>query len=368
MMRAIFAMAGGFSLINGRLEQALVGSEKGIEWETVNVLDAVLNERPGLRMLATISALWEFGSVILKNRIPPRDVVVRLPVFQRALHAKMRSVAAGCGFTFQTQSLFDASCEGVPHFLYTDHTFLANRRYSPPRPTWPASAGWRAMEGGLYRSARVCFTSSRFAADSICEDYGVAADRVEVVGSGCNVDLPSEAPVRAGRGGRILFVGVEWERKGGPVLMDALREVRQIHPHVSLDVVGCNPQLGEPWVRVHGRVHSEQVAGFFREADVFCLPSLAEPSASVLVEAAGFGLPVVATRVGGSPERVMDGRTGLLVGAGDVRALAGAIGRLVGDPTTAAVMGTAGRELVLREFTWTATARRIMDRIGKELA
>lgn len=150
--------------------------------------------------------------------------------------------------------------------------------------------------------------------------------------------------------------------------MDALREVRQIHPHVSLDVVGCHPQLGEPWVRVHGRVRSEQVAGFFREADVFCLPSLAEPSASVLVEAAGFGLPVVATRVGGSPERVMDGRTGLLVGAGDVRALAGAIGRLVGDPTTAAVMGTAGRELVLREFTWTATARRIMDRIGKELS
>jgi starch synthase len=102
---------------------------------------------------------------------------------------------------------------------------------------------------------------------------------------------------------------------------------------------------------------------FFEKADIFCLPSIAEPSAAVLIEASGFGLPVVATRVGGSPERVLEGETGLLVEHSNVEALCGAIQFLIKNPEAARKMGIAGRERVLRDFTWSAVAAKILGQI-----
>jgi glycosyltransferase involved in cell wall biosynthesis len=78
--------------------------------------------------------------------------------------------------------------------------------------------------------------------------------------------------------------------------------------------------------------------------DLFCLPSRAEGSSNALLEAMAAALPVVATRVGGSAEAVVDGATGLLVPAGDGAALAAALERLLDAPETAAAMGRAGRE------------------------
>ena len=84
----------------------------------------------------------------------------------------------------------------------------------------------------------------------------------------------------------------------------------------------------------------EQLAG----ADVFVLSSRSEGLPMSILEAMAAGLPVVATRVGGIPELVDDGRTGLLVGAGDVDALAEALQRLVDDPELRRTLGAAGRE------------------------
>jgi glycosyltransferase involved in cell wall biosynthesis len=224
------------------------------------------------------------------------------------------------------------------------------------------------MERKLYQTARVCFTTSRFAADSIVEDYSVPRERVEVVYSGCNTDLPSAAPSRDRLPRRVLFVGVEWERKGGPVLLEAFKEVRQSFPEALLDIVGCSPFVADAGISVHGRFDRSRIPSFFEHADIFCLPSTAEPSAAALVEASAHGLPVVATRVGGTPERVVEGSTGLLVPPSDAKALAAALCRLMEDGDLARAMGMRGRDFALREFTWTAVARKIARRLREELS
>jgi glycosyltransferase involved in cell wall biosynthesis len=78
------------------------------------------------------------------------------------------------------------------------------------------------------------------------------------------------------------------------------------------------------------------------------------------------GLPVVATRAGGLPDKVLPGRTGLLVPPGDAPALAAGIARLLADPAAAGAMGAAGAALVAERFTWAAITARTL-RLFEEL-
>lgn len=364
--RGAFVFAGSFSLINRELLAAL-RRRSGSEIREMDAVPLALRGRPFACAGLYAAATWIFLPVVVRHRIPPRDLIPRLPVFSQFLKERVAGASNGLAWTLQTQSLFDASGGRVPHFVYTDHTHLANTRYSLPRETWPVAPGWLALERRVYANARAIFTSSRFAADSLREDYAIGEDKVVVAGSGGNIVPPESCPVRQrGREIRLLFVGVEWERKGGPELAAALSRLRRDFPDVVLDVVGC--EGSGDGIRFHGRLEPQAVRAFYEKADVFCLPSRAEPSAGVLAEAAAFGLPVVATRVGGTPERVIDGETGFLVPAGDVEALEHALRRLVTDPDLGARMGRAGWELARKEFTWDAVATRILTTIERKLS
>lgn len=93
------------------------------------------------------------------------------------------------------------------------------------------------------------------------------------------------------------------------------------------------------------------VAGYYRAADVFALPSAVEGLPNVLLEAGLFALPAVTTAAGGAAEVVVHGETGLVVPVGDEGAFAAALGRLLADPDLRRRMGEAGRRRVLREFS-----------------
>jgi glycosyltransferase involved in cell wall biosynthesis len=101
-------------------------------------------------------------------------------------------------------------------------------------------------------------------------------------------------------------------------------------------------------VRLHGSTREPEKA--LQQCDVFVLPSLSEACSNVLLEAMASGLPVVTTRVGGNPGLIEDGRTGLLVPAGEPSALAASIGRLLASPALASRLATAARARALAEF------------------
>jgi len=361
-VKAVFFRIGSFSLINDVMWCELRAKMPDFDWQSVDVERDIVGANPALRLRATVEALLRYGKTIVANRQPPRDFFPRLPCVLRAVSdwSKQHVVASETAFTFQTQSLFDASAPGIPHFLYTDHTYLANRRYPMPKPSMAVPQAWRDMELRLYQNASTTFVSSGFARTSVIEDYGIAPDRVVTVHSGCNIELPDVVDFSSRKGNVILFVGVDWERKGGPELMHAFAKVRAAHPTAELWICGCDPGVVAEGVRVFGRVSREAMSGYFSQADVFCLPSRMDPSASVLAEAAGNGLPVVATPVGGNLERVVDGETGYLC---DPNMLHERLISLLSDPVLRERMGSAGRRLVLEQFTWPQVAARITENI-----
>jgi glycosyltransferase involved in cell wall biosynthesis len=101
-----------------------------------------------------------------------------------------------------------------------------------------------------------------------------------------------------------------------------------------------------------GRVPDELLHALYARADVFVHATRFEGSSLVTLEAMAHGLPVVATRAGGIPDKVVDGETGLLVEPGDVRGLADRLGRMAAAPQEARAMGARGRERALRHFAW----------------
>jgi len=147
--------------------------------------------------------------------------------------------------------------------------------------------------------------------------------------------------------------------KGLRQLLDAAAEVIRSVPRARFVIWGDGPLRGdlEAAIRALSLPGAVELPGAtrdpdsaLRQCDIFVLPSLSEASPNAVLEAMATGLPVVATRVGGTPGLVEDHRTGLLVPPGDAPALAQAIRRLLETPALAGEMGARGRARALAEF------------------
>lgn len=363
-MKILAYKQGSFSLVNDQLSSALATALPDAEFRWLDVVDDFVLKNSSLRLIATGEAILRYPRLI-KQGISPSALFPRCSAFLTAFPQWVREQeeAFSPDLTFQTQSLFRASMGRVPHFGYTDHTLHASRRYAKAGPQPRYSSAWREMEVVLYRESAITFTTSRFAADSIIEDYGVLPSHVACVFSGINVAFPEAVPTRTEAPARILFIGVEWERKGGPELLAAFLELRKTFPLAELHIVGCHPAVSEPSVFIHGKLPPSEVPTHLARATIFCMPSRVEPSAVALVEAAAYGLPVVSTLTGGNPDRVIDGETGLLVPVQDSVALAAALKKLMADPALARQMGERGRAHARAHFTWPAVAGKIATAI-----
>nr|WP_240989164.1 glycosyltransferase family 4 protein [Salipiger mangrovisoli] len=166
---------------------------------------------------------------------------------------------------------------------------------------------------------------------------------------------------------RILFVGVDWERKGGPELVEAFKLLRERLPDATLTIIGCSPDVQVEGVEALGRLPLEQVAEHFHQSSCFCMPSRLEPFGVVFVEAMQFGLPVVSTDVGDIGSIVVEGETGHVVPARDPAALAEALFQTLAMPDRALRLGTASKTRAA-QFTWDAVARRIASHFPGEPA
>ncbi|AKN75812.1 glycosyl transferase family 1 [Streptomyces sp. PBH53] len=270
---------------------------------------------------------------------------------------------------------------GIPHVI-TAHSL------EPLRP-------WKAEQlGGGYALSGWAERTAVEAADAVIAVSGAMRDdvlacypaldpaRVHVVHNGIDTGLyrpdhGTDALVRHGIDPArpyVLFVGRITRQKGVPQL---LRAVRDIDP--GAQVVLCAGAADTPEIdrefqelfeelrRVRAGVFwipqmlpRTEVIQLLTRAAVFVCPSVYEPLGIVNLEAMACGTPVVASRVGGIPEVVADGRTGLLVDVDDgfASGLARALDTVLGDPAAARRMGEAGRARAVGEFGWDAVARR----------
>ncbi|HEY0518895.1 MAG TPA: glycosyltransferase family 4 protein [Ilumatobacteraceae bacterium] len=161
----------------------------------------------------------------------------------------------------------------------------------------------------------------------------------------------------------MIFVGDLRPMKGLDVLLDAYST---LEPSMPLVLIGKSwpdtPTALPRRVVVHDRWPNAAVIEAFRRSSIAVVPSVwAEPFGIVVIEAMAGGSPVVASAVGGIPEIVEDGVSGLLVAPGDATALGHALAELIGDPQRRAAMGEAARRRA-EDFT----AARVVDRIEQE--
>jgi glycosyltransferase involved in cell wall biosynthesis len=158
--------------------------------------------------------------------------------------------------------------------------------------------------------------------------------------------------------------------KGHAILLDALRILHESNTAVKLLIVGEGPLRGQLERQVCNldlersvifAGHQAQSYDFINMMDVFVLPSLHEGIPMVLLEALALQRPVVATCVGGIPEVISQGETGLLAKPADAVSLAESIRQLIEDPSKALSIGKAGRTRVEEEFNAQIMAKRTMD-------
>jgi len=206
------------------------------------------------------------------------------------------------------------------------------------------------------------------------ERAGVPAAKIRVVYNGVDSRFRpgDQHSARAGLGlppGAfvLLFVGLLVPVKGLEVLLEAVAALAE--PQVCCALVGAGPlretlqaragALGlEAQVVFAGARPTAEIPQWMQAADLLVLPSFSEGRPNVVLEAQASGLAVVATRVGGTPELVEDGVSGLLVDSGDPGQLARAITRLRQDGAERQRLGEEGRRRAA-SFTWQASARQV---------
>lgn len=232
--------------------------------------------------------------------------------------------------------------------------------------------------------------------DDVLAAYpSVDPGRIEVIHNGVDAEVyrPRRDPVTLQRHGvdpdapTVVFVGRLTRQKGVPLLLEAARYLPEGTQLVLCAGQPDTPAIGREVVdqvaalRHDGRVDvvwidqmvaRDEIVPLVSAADVFACPSVYEPFGLVNLEAMSCGTPVVASAVGGIPEVVADGETGLLVPfePGDdpyglpaepdafARAFAERLRELLTDRTRAAAMGSAGRQRVVDHFSWHAVAER----------
>ncbi|MFF4342351.1 glycogen synthase [Kitasatospora sp. NPDC001540] len=292
---------------------------------------------------------------------------------------------------------------GVPHVM-TAHSL------EPLRP-WKAEqlGGGYALSSWLERTAAlsadaVIAVSRAMRADVLAAYPEIAPERVHVIHNGIDADAyrPDRSPAVLERFGLdpdrpiVLFVGRVTRQKGLQHLLRAAFELRPEAqlvlccgqpdtPAIAAEVDGLVADLvrrRDGVVRIDGMLDPLSLRRLLSRAAVFVCPSLYEPMGIVNLEAMACETAVVATAVGGIPEVVEHGRTGLLVPyeqrddatgeptdpAALARGLAAAVNALLESPGTAEKFGLAGRERAVREFSWDRVAERTLDVYGKVLA
>lgn len=183
-----------------------------------------------------------------------------------------------------------------------------------------------AMEQSALDKCKMVIYTSDWAAQGAIKTYGIDPSKVKVIPWGANIecnrtfdDIYSLVKCRNSKVCKLLFIGVDWVRKGGNVAFDVAKELNKLGLNTELTIVGCEPILDEPipsFVKSLGYVDkstkegSEKMEMLFAESHFLILPTVADCTPFVIAEANSFGVPCLATDVGGITTMIRDNFNG----------------------------------------------------------
>ena len=266
----------------------------------------------------------------------------------------------------------------IPVIFMTDATFLRIQGYydsfqnlAPYNIRQGVEMDKRAFEKSAHS-----MLASEWAKDSAVKDYGIPPSKLTVAPFGANLDrvpLPNE--LKNGRNDtcKLLFIGVEWERKGGQIALDTFYVLQKSGVPVELMIIGCMPPnpLNDknitviPFLNRNIPEEATRLFTIFQNSDFLLLPTRAECAGIVFSEASAFGIPSVTTDTGGVKTYVENGVNGytlpLTAGASDYATL---IKKIYMDEKNYSQLCFTSRQRFAEQLnweTWGKTFCRIAD-------
>ena len=256
--------------------------------------------------------------------------------------------------------------------LYQDYAPLRDTNllgwygYHTSRTSFPGRLSY-AAQCWVAQHADRCILFSNWAREIMVQECGVADHRAFVVKPGSDLELWHYQPRARTTHNRphILFVGGDFQRKGGDLLLTIFRE--QFAHQAELDLVTRQIDTDDlpPSVHLYTDINANdpRLRQLYAQADLFVLPTRADFSSLAAIEAMAVGLPVIISRVGGTTEIVRDGETGFLITSDDAEGLRSSLGHLLADAALRQRMGAAGRATVEQEFNIAANVTELLTLI-----
>jgi len=228
--------------------------------------------------------------------------------------------------------------------------------------TYPKAVDKRCNEQDNYlKGCSGIFTMGHWLKDYLVSQ-GFSSDKIFHVGGGYNVKDELYNPIHK-TGTKILFVGKDFERKGGHVTYEAFKLLKHVRIDVELYVSGPvdNP-IANPIGGYHfmGQLPFEKVADLYNMCDIFCMPSYFEAYGLVFVEALSFGLPCIGRNCYEMPYFIEEGKTGYLLKNDDAKELAELMNKLLSDEEIKNNV-KLHREYYLNKYSWNSVALRMKE-------
>ena len=268
----------------------------------------------------------------------------------------------------------------LPIVYFGDATYkIYSETYAKEFANMGALTRWEGnhLENKALHKSQFVVLTSQWAADSVVKDYHVAPAKVEMILLGANIDHVPERPViyqkLENKTLTLLFLAVDWDRKGGRLAYDALLELHRRGIDAKLIVCGCvpPPECQHPALEVIPFLNKNLPQDYARfvhilsTAHFLLLPTRADCSLLVAMEANSYGMPAITTRVGGVPDVVLDGVNGYCLPlAAEGPAYAEVIATTYADQARYRQLIEASRERFDRELNWS----RWGERFGEALA
>lgn len=236
---------------------------------------------------------------------------------------------------------------------------------------WLEKLKWQANYRCFHLAQRLV-AWTHWTKTGLVQEYAVPDEKIVVIPPGVNSREWARPAPRMQQDGptKILFVGGDLQRKGGQLLIEAVRALRQQSQEnndensvIELHLVTRDPVPMEPGVFVYHNMqpNSTPLKQLFHTCDIFCLPTYGDCLPMVLSEAGAAGLPLIATEVGGIAEIVRDGENGFCVPVGDVAAIVTALRQLIGNPALRLAQGAKAVELVRQAFDAECNTMRLLE-------
>ncbi|MBM3415897.1 MAG: glycosyltransferase family 4 protein [Bacteroidetes bacterium] len=211
----------------------------------------------------------------------------------------------------------------IPVIYMTDATFQQLQGYYPG---FSNLARYNVRKGieldkKAFQKASHCMLASDWNKISAVNDYGINSGKISVAPCGANLDrIPNAEEINFKRNGicNLLFLGVDWERKGGDIALETYRKLKQDGINAHLHIIGCVPpyEIKDsgitviPYLDKNKDEDFRQLHQIFLQTDCLLLPTRAECAGIVFSEASAYGIPSITTDTGGVSTYVKDGING----------------------------------------------------------